>query len=177
MDELEVLRYPIGRPVLSSNLSDDKRMALIEAIDQAPSALRAAVDGLTEGQLDTPYRPGGWTIRQVVHHLPDSHINAYVRFKWALTEDNPTIKAYDEAAWGELPDAKSGPIEGSLQLLETLHARWVTLLETLSPKELLRTVIHPEDGVRSLGDFLTIYAWHSQHHVAHITTLRGRKGW
>ncbi len=178
MHGLEQLRYPIGRPVLPKGLlTADDRDTLIHAIVEAPSALCLAVDGLSEAQLNTPYRPGGWTVRQVVHHMPDSHINAYIRFKWALTEDNPVIKVYDEVAWSNLPDAKSAPVEISLQLLEAVHARWEQLLTGLTPKDFARTVVHPEDGLRSLDTFLAIYAWHGKHHVAHITTLRRHEGW
>ena len=177
MDELEQLRYPIGHPVLPGDLTNNERKAFIEAISEAPSMMRSAAERLNDEQLDTPYRPGGWTVRQVVHHVPDSHINAYVRFKWALTEENPTIKAYDEAAWAELPDSRSAPIEISIQLLHEVHARWERLLWGLRPEDFSRTVVHPVDGVRSLDDFLALYAWHGKHHVAHITELRKRNGW
>ena len=139
--------------------------------------MREAVAGLTEAQLDTPYRPGGWTVRQVVHHVPDSHINSYVRFKLALTEDAPVIKPYDEARWATLADATTTPIEVSLTLLESLHARWVRLLEGMTAAEFLRAFNHPESGVVRLDQNLALYSWHSRHHVAHILRLRERMGW
>jgi len=132
---------------------------------------------LTASQLDTPYRPGGWTVRQVVHHVPDSHLNAYVRFKLALTEDSPTIKPYDEAAWAKLADTAETPVEVSLQLLESLHARWVRLLESMTEADFARQFHHPESGTMSLDTYLSGYAWHCRHHVAHITQLRARMGW
>lgn len=138
----------------------------------APARLRAAVSGLSEPQLDTPYRPGGWTVRQVVHHLPDSHINSYVRFKLALTEDTPTIKPYDEALWAKLPDAVATPIETSLRLMEGLHGRWVGLLESMSDTDFSRAFRHPEIGMVRLDQNLALYAWHGKHHVAHINSLR-----
>ncbi|HEV2205893.1 MAG TPA: bacillithiol transferase BstA [Candidatus Acidoferrales bacterium] len=170
------LRYPIGKFQGVPDPSDSQRRGFIAAIAEAPAKLRQAVAGLNEQQLDTPYRPGGWTVRQVVHHLPDSHMNSFVRFKLALTEDEPTIKAYDEALWAKLADAKS-PIEPSLALLENLHTRWITLLESLSPSDWRRTLRHPEMGVMTLDAVLQIYAWHGRHHVAHITSLRERNGW
>lgn len=170
------LRYPIGKLQRAENLSDAQRTSLISAIAEAPAKLRQAVAGLNDQQLDTPYRPGGWTVRQVVHHLPDSHMNSVVRFKLALTEDEPTVKPYDEALWAKLADAKA-PIEPSLLLLENLHTRWLTLLNSLSPSDWKRTVRHPEIGVITLDGLLQIYAWHGRHHVAHITSLRERNGW
>ena len=140
--------------------------------------MRAAVSGLTDAQLDTPYRPGGWTVRQVVHHVPDSHVNAYIRLKLALTEHAPTIKPYDEAKWAELDDGKSKLVEHSLALLDALHARWVFLLERMSPSDFDRKVNHPEwDTPMSLDHLLALYSWHGKHHVAHITSLRERSGW
>jgi hypothetical protein len=139
--------------------------------------MRAAVAGLTTAQLDTAYRPGGWTVRQVVHHVPDSHLNAYVRFKLALTENAPTIKPYDEAAWARLPDTASTPIEVSLDLLESLHARWVRLLEAMTDSDFARQFHHPESGTMRLDTYLSGYAWHCRHHLAHITQLRARMGW
>jgi hypothetical protein len=135
------------------------------------------VTGLNDGQLDTPYRDGGWTVRQVVHHVPESHMNAYIRFKLALTEDDPTIKPYDEAAWAELPDVPETPIEISLALLEALHSRWVTMLHLMSDADFLKQFRHPERGVVTLEMNLALYAWHGKHHVAHITSLRERKQW
>lgn len=170
------LRYPVGRFQRVENLTADQRTPLISAIAEAPAKLRQAVAGLNEQQLDTPYRPGGWTVRQVVHHLPDSHMNSVVRFKLALTEDEPTIKPYDEALWAKLPDAK-GAVEPSLVLLESLHTRWITLLDALSPSDWKRAVRHPEMGLLTLDGLLQLYSWHGRHHVAHITSLRERNGW
>jgi hypothetical protein len=171
-------RFPIGRFEFEDNgLSEAKRDELILQIEEAPARLREAVSGLTDEQLDTAYRPGGWTVRQVVHHVPDSHLNSYVRFKLALTEEEPTIKPYDEAAWANLKDSRSTPVEVSLSLLEALHSRWVVLLRSLSPEEIDRTFRHPELGTVTLGKNIALYAWHGRHHVAHITTLRERRGW
>ncbi len=140
--------------------------------------MRAALHGLTDAQLNTPYRPGGWTARQVAHHVPESHMNAYIRFKLALTEQNPTIKPYDEDAWSKLADVSREPVETSIVLLEALHKRWVTLLETMKPEDFARTVVHPEYGKQmSLDELLQMYAWHGKHHAAHVTTLRQRSGW
>ncbi len=171
------LQYPIGRFEWSGVNSDDDRKHYIEEIEQTPARLRAAVRGLSDAQLDTPYRPGGWTVRQVVHHLPDSHMNSYVRFRLALTEDAPTVKPYDEGRWAELADARTAPIEISLALLESLHARWVLLLRGFKPDDFAREFRHPEMGMVSLDRNLAIYAWHGRHHVAHITSLRERMGW
>jgi len=139
--------------------------------------MRAAVAGLTPERFDTPYRPGGWTVRQVVHHVPDSHMNAYVRFKLALTENEPTIKPYEEAAWAELADSASTPADVSLTLLETLHDRWVRLLRSMTEADFARKFRHPQLGVVPLDKNLALYAWHGKHHVAHITSLRQRMGW
>lgn len=170
------LRYPIGKFQPVENIADAQRRAFIAAIAETPEKLKAAVAGLNERQLDTPYRPRGWTVRQVVHHVPDSHMNAFVRFKLALTEDNPTIKTYDEARWAELADAKT-PVEPSLLLLESLHKRWILLLNSLTPTEWQRTFRHPELGTMTLDKNLQLYAWHGRHHVAHITALRERNNW
>src|SRR6185295_10257740 len=158
--------------------TSEQRARFIEDIAAAPQRMRSAVAGLTDEQLNTPYRDGGWTVRQVVHHLPDSHLNAYTRMKLALTEDEPVIKPYDEARWAELADVQATPIETSLTLLECLHRRWVLLLRSLGPKELGRRFRHPEHN-RSIGleEMLALYAWHGRHHVAHITSLRSRMGW
>jgi len=151
---------------------------MIDAIARLPDDLRAAVRGLSESQLDTPYRPEGWTVRQVVHHVPDSHLNAYVRFKLALTEVAPTIKPYDEAEWAKLSDVRDTPIETSLTLLSAMHDRWVRLLRAMSPDDFARTLDHPDwDAPLSLDMMLALYAWHGPHHTAHITTLRQRMGW
>jgi len=174
---MEDLSYPIGKFNPLPELTADKRIATIDEITAAPAALRAAVRGLTDKQLDTPYRPGGWTVRQVAHHLPDSHMNAYMRFRLALTEDEPVIKPYQQQLWAELPDAKSGDIDMSLMLFEGLHQRWVELLHSMSPADFKRTFRHPESGVQSLERTLQMYGWHGEHHVAHITSLRRRMGW
>lgn len=172
------LRFPVGKWVRPKSLNPVERADAIQAIANTPAALRAAIAGLTDAQLDTPYRPGGWSVRQVVHHVPDSHMNAYTRFKLALTEDAPTIKPYDEARWAELEDGKSKLVEHSLTLLDALHARWCFLLERLKPTDFARTVNHPEHKEpMSLDALLSMYAWHGKHHVAHITSLRERNGW
>jgi hypothetical protein len=169
-------RYPIGKFTWSSPNTREQRSQLIEDIAAAPQRMRKAVEGLTTEQLNTPYREGGWTVRQVVHHVPDSHMNSYIRFKLALTEHEPTIKPYDEAKWAELIDAKGSPIEPSLQLLEGLHHRWVMLLTSLSDEDVKKQFTHPELGLVSIDKYIALYAWHGKHHVAHITSLRERKG-
>jgi uncharacterized damage-inducible protein DinB len=171
------LRYPIGKFIIAAETNSAQRPELIQQIAEAPANLRAAIKGLSEPQLDTPYRPGGWTVRQVVHHVPDSHLNAYVRFKLALTEEQPTIKPYDEKLWAELHDVRNTPIEVSLQLLEALHKRWVILLQSLKPEDFACTLFHPENGTMKLDTMLRLYAWHGRHHVAHVTALRARMGW
>ena len=171
------LRYPVGKFEWAGPMTDADRQRFIEQIAQAPANLRAAVRGLSAEQLATPYRPGGWTVRQVVHHVPDSHMNAYTRFKLALTEDKPLIKPYKEDRWAELADTRETPIETSLTLLENLHDRWVRLLRSLTAADLKRTLQHPELGIVSLERYLAMYAWHGRHHTAHITTLRARMGW
>ena len=171
------LRYPIGKFESSGGMTEAERRRLIEGIAQAPPRLRAAVEGLLPEQLDTPYRPGGWTVRQVVHHLPDSHLNAYVRLKLALTENEPPIKTYEQERWAELEDARSAPIEISVALLESLHRRWVLVLRALRPEDFARTFRHPELGVVTLDQQLRLYEWHGRHHIAHITSLRERMGW
>jgi hypothetical protein len=172
------LRYPVGPFRYDGSADPDRRRQWIDEIEDAPASLRTAVQGLDPAQLDTPYRAGGWTVRQVVHHLPDSHLNAYTRFKLALTENVPTIKPYEESRWAELPDGRSGPIEISLDLLQSLHVRWVLLLRQMSPADFNRRYLHPEQGREvELNEVLSMYAWHGRHHVAHITTLRHRMGW
>src|SRR6266568_6390831 len=161
------LQYPIGRFDWRGQNSADDRRRLIDAIDQTPANLRAAVEDLSEQQLDTPYRPDGWTVRQVVHHLPDSHLNAYIRFRLALTEDQPTIKTYEQERWADLEDARTAPLDVSLALLESLHGRWVVLLRALPVAALARTFRHPELGVVTLDQQLQMYAWHGRHHIAH----------
>jgi hypothetical protein len=164
-------RYPIGTFTFPPPSSAAQRQIWIAEIAEAPARLRAAAEGLTGAQLDTPYREGGWTVRQVIHHIPESHMNAYIRFKLALTEDQPTIKPYDEAAWAELGDVQSTPVETSLALLEALHDRWVRVLRMLDEAAFARTFRHPELGLVRLDQNLALYAWHGKHHVAHITSL------
>jgi hypothetical protein len=170
-------RYPIGKFVFNGRLTDAQRAPFIDDIERAPADLRSAVSGLSEPQWDTPYREGGWTVRQVVHHVPDSHLNAYIRFKLALTEDEPTIKPYMENLWAELDDTRSTPPEVSLTLLDQLHARWVRLLRSMKPDDWKRTFRHPELGTVALEKNLALYSWHGKHHVAHITELRKHMGW
>ena len=170
-------RYPIGRFVPAAIPTPEIRAQHIEATATLPARMRQAVAGLKDAQLDTPYREGGWTVRQVVHHVPDSHLNAYIRVKLAVTEENPTIKAYDEAVWAQLKDSELTPIEISLTLLESLHARWVVLLRSLKPEDFQRKWVHPESGPHDVDWLVGLYAWHGKHHVAHITSLRERMGW
>jgi len=174
---MQDLRYPIGRCPSKPTLTPEERREAIDSIAQTPQRLTAAIAELSAEQLDTPYRPGGWSVRQLVHHLPDSHMNSYVRFKLALTEDEPTIKAYDEALWAKLNDSRETPVEVSLTLLEMLHKRWVILLRAMGPEDFSRRLKHPERGTMTLDDVLTTYSWHGKHHVAHITSLRHRMGW
>ena len=171
------LQYPIGRFEFDSVATQQRVLRAINEIDEAPAKLRAAVEDLTPEQLDTPYRPDGWTVRQVVHHVPDSHLNSYCRLKLALTEDEPTIRAYHEDRWAELADSKVTPIEVSLVLLESLHKRWVGLLKSLDPANFQKTFRHPEIGVVTLAQNTCLYAWHGRHHTAQITSLRERMGW
>ena len=171
------LRYPIGKFNPKPSITAEERQALIQQIEEAPANLREAVRGLDDRQLDTPYREGGWTVRQVVHHLPDSHLNSYIRFKWTMTESQPTIKAYEEQLWAELVDGKSAPAEVSLALLEALHKRWVLFLRSLTPADFAKTFVHPENGLMNLDRLVQLYAWHGRHHVAHITSLRERMKW
>ena len=176
------LQYPIGKFTWTRSgegllATEAERQEWLEEIEETPTHLWAAVTGLTEAQLDTPYRPGGWTVRQVVHHFADSHMNAYVRFRLALTENDPAIKPYDEALWAELNDARTAPADTSLTLLEALHQRWVILLRSLKPEDYSRTLNHPELGRVTLEKYLSMYAWHGKHHVAHITSRRQRSGW
>ncbi|HKR62653.1 MAG TPA: putative metal-dependent hydrolase [Thermoanaerobaculia bacterium] len=170
-------RYPVGKFEKRDTLTPDERRAMIEQIAAAPARMREAVAGLDASQLDTPYREGGWTVRQVVHHVPDSHLNAYIRLKLALTEDTPTIKPYDEAAWAQLADARDTPLEVSLALLESLHARWTGLMRSMRDDDFRRTLNHPEHGTMTLDWLVAMYAWHSRHHVGHITSLRERMQW
>lgn len=170
-------RYPIGRFSGPDTLTEAERQGHIEALAALPSELRAALAGLSEAQLDTPYREGGWTLRQVAHHLPDSHLNAYVRYKLALTEHEPLIRTYEEHLWAEVPEAQTAPVELSLALLEALHNRWVTSLRMLPAVAFSRPYRHPESGLTTIDRMLGLYVWHGRHHVAHITTLRHAKGW
>jgi DinB family protein len=171
------LRYPIGKFEAPRSITPSLRAKWIDEIDAAPALLRDAVQGLDDSQLDTPYRPAGWTIRQVIHHVPDSHMNSYIRFRLALTEQTPTIKPYDEVKWAELYDARTGPVEVSLQLLKSLHLRWVALLRSFSETDFAREYDHPENGVVRLDSAVAAYAWHGKHHAAHITAVRERMGW
>jgi hypothetical protein len=170
-------RYPVGKFHYDGPPSQEQRQAFLDDIAHTPDNLRTAVRGLTPAQLDTPYRDGGWTVRQVVHHLPDSHLNSYVRFKLALTENEPTIKTYAEDRWAALADTPATPIEVSLTMLDALHDRWVRLLRSLSAEDWERTFRHPELGAVTLEKNLALYAWHGRHHVAHITELRKRMNW
>lgn len=171
------LRFPVGQFEPKAEITATQRTALIKSVAEAPARLRAAVDKLSSRQLGEPYRPEGWTVRQVVHHLPDSHLNAYVRFKLALTEVEPTIRTYDEKRWAELEDGRDADPEISLRLLESLHVRWALLLRSLRAADFARTLKHPDLGVMSLDGLLQLYEWHGRHHVAHITSLRQRLGW
>jgi hypothetical protein len=171
------LRYPIGRFQRPQSILERDRNAAIDAIAALPGELRRAIAGWSDERLDTPYRPDGWTVRQLIHHVSDSHMNSYVRYRLALTEPEPTIKPYDEGAWADLADAKSAPVDLSLNLLESLHHRWVILLRSLDAEQWNRTFIHPENGPSRLDVTAALYAWHGKHHLAHITGLRDRMGW
>jgi hypothetical protein len=175
------LRYPVGKfewiaPQSEQQAAQDRGM-YIDTLAKLPAQMRTAVQDLRPEQLDTPYRPNGWTVRQVVHHVPDSHMNAYIRFKLALTEHEPHIKTYNEGDWAKLPDSSVTPIDVSLHLLAALHSRWVDLLQSMQPSDFGRAMYHPEHGVLSLERMLAMYAWHSRHHLAHITSLRERMQW
>ncbi len=176
MNDLDKLRYPIGPfERLKGSLDPSARTALIDAIEQAPATFRGLVTGLSDAELETTYRPGGWTIRQVIHHVPDSHINAYVRMKLAATEEAPAIRAYEEARWAELPEAKDAPVAMSLELLDSLHRRWVAFLRALPASEFGRVFVHPEWGRVTLDEAIAMYAWHGRHHAAHIRQGLGRR--
>jgi uncharacterized damage-inducible protein DinB len=170
-------RYPIGNYEMPKEITPELRAKAIEEIAGLPGRIRAALKGLSEAQLDTPYRDGGWTVRQVVHHVPDSHMNAYVRWRLALTETEPTIRPYEESAWAKLEDAAHAPVEFSLRLLDALHDRWILLLRSVKSEQFAKTFRHPDHGVRTLDWMLFLYAWHGKHHTAHITELRKAKGW
>jgi len=178
---MEDLRYPIGKfewvPPENGEQMAKRRKHYIEVLEQLPANFARALHGLSPAQLETPYRPEGWTVRQLAHHVPDSHANAYIRFKLALTEYEPTIKPYKEDMWAKLADTAQTPIEISQQMLAALHARWVTLLRAMDSSDFARTLRHPEIGVLDLNRMLALYAWHSAHHTAHITSLRQRMGW
>lgn len=173
---MEHLRYPIGKAVKPTTFDSVAIAKHLNTLADFPTAFRAVAESLTPTQLATPYRPGGWTARQVIHHVPDSHINSYVRFRWALTEDEPTIKAYDEVGWAELPDARTAPINLSLQLLDSVHARWVELLRQLTPDDLHRALIHPVGGKMYLYEMVSHYVWHGNHHLAHLELVKLTKG-
>ena len=177
MTDLNDLRYPIGRFSPPASSAPGIRSTQIQTVRLLPEQLRAAVNGLSDAQLDTPYREGGWTVRQVVHHIADSHAMAYTRCKLALTEDWPTINPYNEAAWAELADSRQLPVEVSLEMIAGVHARWAALLESLSDEEFQKGYNHPERGRENLAKALAMYDWHSRHHTAHITSLRARQGW
>ena len=170
-------RYPIGKFEWKGALNQEQRKQCIAEIEKTPADFRTAVRGLSDQQLDTPYREGGWTVRQLVHHVPDSHLNSYVRFKLALTEEEPTIKPYDEKLWAQLPDSLATPVEISLALLENLHRRWVIMLRSMKTADFSRKFRHSEHGAVSLDWAVALYAWHGRHHTAHITALRERMGW
>lgn len=175
--DLEKLKYPIGK-FTYRELEDDEYAILIDRLAELPSKIRLAVSNLDDVQLDTPYREGGWTLRQVLHHLPDSHANAYIRFKLAFTEDNPTIRLYHEERWAECEEAKYSPVEDSLDLLDSLHRRWVSFIRTFKPQDFVKTYYHPERGRNySLAEVLSMYVWHGEHHLAHITETKKYRAW
>ncbi len=177
LPKMDPLRYPIGKFEHEGEITDNDIDRWIDQIAALPRSVRMAVDRLSEEQLDTPYRPGGWTVRQLVHHIGDSHMNSLVRFKWALTEDEPAIKAYDQAGWAGLADYRDVPLETSLLFLESLQARLVALLRSLSTEDLARRFVHPVSGSVTLARNIGLYAWHGRHHVAHISALKAREGW
>ena len=176
--ELELLRYPIGRFSPQEHLTDAERSVLINNIKSFPQRLTGVITELNEEQLNTPYRPEGWTVRQLVHHIADSHVNSYIRFRWTLTEDTPTIKAYEQADWAELPDAKNGPVNLSLNILKAIHSRWVLLMERMTSDDFSKELGHPEWKKNLSLDFMVqMYSWHCDHHLTHITALIHREGW
>ncbi len=177
MTDLESLKFPIGRFSPPASTMAGVRAAYIQTLRLLPERLRAAVAGLNDKQLDTPYREDGWTVRQVVHHLADANANAYIRFKLALTEDWPAIKPFDQPAWANLPDSRWLPIDGSLAFIEALHGRWVALLEALTEEDFQKGYTHPERGRQNLATALAMCDWHARHHTAHIASLRARMGW
>ena len=171
------LRYPVGQFESSGQVNDAQRAGFIQTIADTPGKLKAAVAGLSKQQLETPYRDGGWTVRQVVHHLADSHMNAFCRTKLALTEENPTIKPYDESKWAVTADVAQAPAEGSLAIVDAVHQRWTLLLRSMKPADFARKLFHPERGSMTVDELIALCAWHSRHHVGHITELRKRSGW
>lgn len=173
----DALRYPIGKPAPRNGLSPEERKEMIAEIERFPSRLRNTVEHMSDEQLDTPYREGGWTVRQVVHHVPDSHMNGYIRFKLAMTEDKPTVRPYEEQIWAELPEARHGAIELSLPILESLHQRWVAFLRNLTPTDFARPLTYSDGRTMTIDEILCIYSWHGAHHLAHITGLMQRQGW
>ncbi|HEV3219906.1 MAG TPA: putative metal-dependent hydrolase [Candidatus Acidoferrales bacterium] len=170
-------RYPVGKYEKKGPPNPEDRKRMIASLAETPAKLRAAVAGLDDKQLDMPYRHGGWTVRQVVHHVADSHMNAYIRFRFGVTEPDPTIKPYDENMWAKLFDARTAPVEGSLAIVDGMHQRWVILMREMREIDFMRSMIHPERGKMSLDDQLSLYEWHGRHHVAHITSLRQQMGW
>ena len=177
MTDLYQLRYPIGEMKFPEIISEELIQNYINDLKNLPQELKKAVEGLNDEQLNTPYREGGWTVRQVVHHVADSHMNGFIRVKWALTENNPLIKTYEQDEWVKLQDTFNTPVSVSLNLLSALHERWVNLLSTLTKEELKRKLTHPENSYERIEQLIALYAWHSKHHTAHITSLRKRKGW
>lgn len=173
---IDDLRYPIGKFERSSEITPEMRVEFIQTIKDLPAKIKEAVEGLSEEQLETPYRPDGWTVRQTIHHVADSHLNSFCRFKLALTEDVPTIRPYDEASWAELADSKM-PLEDSFKIIEGIHSRWTNLLNSMTDAEFARKLIHPDSGEWTIEEFLGLYEWHSKHHTAHITRLRERNKW
>lgn len=169
-------RYPIGAFVFNPAVTPDTRAEAIRAIADLPRHMRSVIAPMTDAQVDTAYRAGGWTVRQVVHHVADSHVNAYVRFRWALTEDTPTLKSYDEKAWAELPDSLGARVAVSLDLLSALHGRWVALLERMTADDFARRIVHPDSGEQPLDRFLQLYAWHGRHHLGHIKLVADPTG-
>jgi uncharacterized damage-inducible protein DinB len=170
-------RYPLGRFAPPESYTPALRESFLTDIEQLPLLLRRAVEGLTEEQMNTPYREGGWTLRQVVHHVADSHLHSYIRCKFAKSMENPTIMPYDEQVWATFEDASQEPVEVSLTLLASLHRRWARWLRSLAPADFDCTLMHPENGPMTLDKVLALYSWHGRHHTAHITGLRGRRGW
>jgi uncharacterized damage-inducible protein DinB len=171
------LHYPVGRFRRPTEWTEADRRAAIDDLGALPRALATAVAGLTDAQLDTPYRPGGWTARQVVHHVADSHLNMYIRVRFALTQDTPTIMPYDQEQWAHLPDARTLPVAVSLAMIEGIHTRLVALFRELDPAQFSRSFEHPDSGPQTLDSTLALYSWHGRHHTAHITALRTREGW